>query len=45
MKENLAFIKVLQKIGMIFLKDRPCGNEAGLVFHISKDDFYKYRFI
>ncbi len=39
MKENLASIKVLQKIGLTFLEERVCGGNDGVVLRIKKIDF------
>ncbi len=34
MKENLASIKVLQKIGLQYWKDGECGNEDDVIYKI-----------
>lgn len=34
MKENLASIRVLEKLGMTLLKESPCGGEEGLVYEV-----------
>ena len=36
MKENIASIKVLQKIGLTYYQDRICGNADGVVYKIVK---------
>ncbi len=39
MKENNASIKVLEKIGLKYWKENPCGGEAGVIYKLNKGDF------
>lgn len=39
MTDNLASIKVLEKIGMSFYKNETCGGEDGIVYKIDKEEF------
>lgn len=39
MKENKASIKVLEKIGLKYWKENPCGGEAGVIYKLNKEDF------
>ena len=36
MKDNIASIKVLQKIGMYYWKDDTCGGQNGVIYKIDK---------
>lgn len=38
-KDNLASIRVLQKIGMKKLREEDCGHHPGIIFSINKSDF------
>ena len=35
MKENVASIKVLEKLGLTFFEERNCGMQEGVVYKIS----------
>lgn len=36
MKENIASIKVLQKVGLTYVNERSCGDKDGVVYKIEK---------
>lgn len=36
MKRNVASIKVLEKSGLTYYKDNPCGGEDGVIYKIDK---------
>lgn len=38
MKENMASIKVLQKIGLSYMDERNCGGEEGVLYKIEKSE-------
>lgn len=45
MKANIASIAVLKKIGLEYWKEEGCGGQAGVIYKIEKETYFKNKLI